>query len=250
MDIETSQLFIKRLFCPRKKEKNNFSLIVLENGSAGLTYTALSSEHEKAAEQFNKHECIGNYAVKVLENLIKIKRTALEDMICMGLVNALSHAVMGKLNPDPRNYQSNYFDSLNLQEKDHVGMVGFFPPVVKRIEKKGISLTVLEKKKEMIQSHKTVHVTLDPKLLLKCNKVIITATTILNNTLDEILPYCRDAEIRIMIGPTAGFLPEPLFARNIDIIGGSCVINSHDLIERLRKDEQWGSCVDKYCILK
>lgn len=248
--IDDSQLSIKYFFSPHRVEKNHFGVIVLQNQCAGLIYTSLSDEYEKGAEQLDQHKLIGKSAVQVLTNLLEHKRTALQDMICMGLINALSDTIMTNLTLDTRDYQTDSFDLLNLKENDHVGMVGFFPPVVKKIEQKQIHLTIIEKKRELLQPSQHWQVTLDPKKLMQCNKVIITATTVLNNSLDTLLSFCKNAEMRMLIGPTAGFLPEPLFARNIDIIGGSRVKNLDDLIEKLKKDEKWGNSVEKYCIVK
>lgn len=248
MEIEPSQLSIKHFFSPDRIKQNHFGVIILQNNCAGLIYTALSHEFEKASEQLNQDTFIGSDAVHLLKSLIGHRRTALEEMVCMGLVNALSDTIMEHQTPDPRNYEMDSLESLDLQTSDHVGMVGFFPPVVKKIKEKKIPLTIIEKKEDLLQTSPYWQVTLDPKELTACNKVIITATTVLNNSLDDILSYCGDAALRILIGPTAGFLPDPLFARNIDVIGGSIVKDPYQLIERLEKDEKWGDSVNKYCI--
>ncbi len=248
MEIEASQLSIKHFFSPDRIKENHFGVIILQNNCAGLIYTALSDEFEKASEQLNPDKFTGKSAIQLLKSLIGHGRTAMEEMICMGLVNALSDTIMNHQTPDPRNYQMDSLEFLNLQPSDHVGMVGFFPPVVKKIEEKKIPLTIIEKKKDLLQTSPYWHVTLDPQELTKCNKVIITATTVLNNSLDDILSFCRNADLRILIGPTAGFLPEPLLARNINVIGGSIVKDPYQLIERLEKDEKWGDSVKKYCI--
>ena len=46
-------------------------------------------------------------------------------------------------------------------------------------------------------------VSLDPARLRPCNKVLCTSTTILNNSLDEILSYCAPQAFVSIIGPTA-----------------------------------------------
>ncbi|MCP4118442.1 MAG: hypothetical protein GY737_24205 [Desulfobacteraceae bacterium] len=248
MTIDGSQLSIKHLFSPDRIKQNHFGVVILQNNCAGITYTALSDEFEKASEELDQHEFIGESALHLLKNLIKHERTAQEEMICMGLINALSDTIMKHRTPDPRNYQMDSLASLKLQAGDHVGMVGFFPPVVKKIEEKKIPLTIIEKKKELLRKSPHWQVTLDPQKLTECNKVIITATTVLNNSLDHILSFCGNADLRILIGPTAGFLPEPLLARKINVIGGSMVKDPYQLIERLKKDEKWGDAVKKYCI--
>ena len=73
---------------------------------------------------------------------------------------------------------------MNLSSGDHVAMVGFFRPLVRRIEETGAKLTVLEKNKALpdILSFKS-----RGNVLKTCTVAIITATSILNNTLETIL---------------------------------------------------------------
>lgn len=78
--------------------------------------------------------------------------------------------------------------------------------------------------------------------------MLITSTTVLNETIDEILDYCSNTEKISMIGPTAGFLPDPLFKRGIDIIGGTHLIDSKLLIHSIINNIKWSGSVKKYII--
>ena len=109
---------------------------------------------------------------------------------------------------------------------------------------------LIEKKEELIQTTDNWSVTLDPSKLRKCNKVLITGTTVLNETLDEILLNCINAEKASVIGPTTSFLPDPLFERGIDVIGGSYVVDSGSLKNAIEKNLRWGDSVRKYTIEK
>ena len=72
----------------------------------------------------------------------------------------------------------------------------------------GNHLIVIEKKANLVQKTNNWEVTLDPAQLEKCNKVLITSTTILNESIDDILKFCSQAEKISIIGPTAGFFPD------------------------------------------
>jgi uncharacterized protein (DUF4213/DUF364 family) len=132
-------------------------------------------------------------------------------------------------------------------------MVGFFPPLVKLIEKIGSKLIIIEKKEVLIQKAKNWLVTLDTSKLkdckLKdCNKILITGTTVLNETLDEVLDYCTNVEKVSVIGPTTSFLPDPLFKRGIDVIGGIYITNPNLLTQAILKSIRWDNSVRKYTI--
>jgi uncharacterized protein (DUF4213/DUF364 family) len=167
----------------------------------------------------------------------------------LGGINAISQFLLKRSDF----YFEDASDSLGLLEIDKddiVGMVGFFPPLVKHIETIGNRLIVIEKKKELIKKGLNWRVTLDPSELKLCNKVLITGTTLLNETIDEILQFSKDAEKLSMIGPTAGFLPDPLFKRGIENLGGTRVIDSKLFLHSLENNIKWAGSAKKYIIRK
>ena len=81
-----------------------------------------------------------------------------------------------------------------------------------------------------------------------CDRVLITGSTLINHTLDEVIENCsRDAQTAL-IGPTASCLPDPLFERGIDVIGSTTVTDSKLLAQLLETGEPWGGATSKYCI--
>ena len=93
-------------------------------------------------------------------------------------------------------------------------------------------------------------VTADPEKLSACNKVIITASTLLNNSIDEILDYAGGAERKVVIGPTAGFFPDPLFSRGVAAIGGSEILSATTAQQRLSENKGLGDSARKFLISK
>ena len=54
----------------------------------------------------------------------------------------------------------------------------------------------------------------------KADCLIITGTTLINDTLEELLRLKKaDARV-VLLGPTAGMLPEAFFRRDVDVLGG------------------------------
>ncbi|MFC1850949.1 Rossmann-like domain-containing protein [candidate division CSSED10-310 bacterium] len=89
-----------------------------------------------------------------------------------------------------------------------VGMVGFFEPLVPNILKRASSFGIVE-------NHLAKHRAIDQKIkrlpslkeLEDFETVILTATSLINNTFDEAISYCRDSYVVVM-GPSAPLLPE------------------------------------------
>jgi hypothetical protein len=91
-------------------------------------------------------------------------------------------------------------------------------------------------------------VTLDPAELASCEKVVSTCTVMLNDTLDAMLAACRNARQLSIVGPTAGCIPDPLFALGVDTIGGRRVVDTEGFRDAFCKGERWGSFACKYVI--
>jgi uncharacterized protein (DUF4213/DUF364 family) len=78
--------------------------------------------------------------------------------------------------------------------------------------------------------------------------VISTSTLLLNDTLDRMLACCKDARWFAMIGPSAGCLPDALFARGVTFLGGSWVDDRENFIAALLSGESRSSSASKYAL--
>ena len=247
----TSRIFIpqiKNIVIPKQKEnvkKSNFAALILEDNSIGIFFINLRTEVKLLFKNFDSEAYKGmnpSFFAKKFES-----KDLFDKSLGLGAINAIGQFIFKKCNFSFE-YISDSLGLLEIEKHDTVGMVGFFPSLVNIIESKGNKLIVIEKKKELLKKGKNWKVTLDPSELELCNKILITSTTVLNETIDEILQHCSNAEKVSMIGPTAGFLPDPLFKRGIDIIGGSQIIDSRLLIHSIRNNIRWGKSVKKYII--
>jgi len=72
----------------------------------------------------------------------------------------------------------------------------------------------------------------------------------LNNSLDEILAHCSPDAFVSIIGPTAGYFPDPLFARGVDAVGGRIVKNRELFLQRIAERKRWGDATQRTCFQK
>jgi len=126
--------------------------------------------------------------------------------------------------------------------------VGYFPPLVEQVRARDVPLTVIELDPHWIQRGDGSEVTLDPSRLRDCNKVLCTGTALINHTLDAVLSYCRNAEQICLIGPTAGCLPDPLFARGVTAIAGCQVTDCDCFIQLWSTQQRWRRATRRYTI--
>lgn len=213
-----------------------FGAVELDSGALGLSYVLLDNTLAVLAG-------IGGRALVGTDALALARRwrdgTGAERTLGFAAVNALSRHLFdrdGRVPPDA----SDSIGGLDPQPGEHIGMVGFFPPLVKPVTERGARLTVLELRADLAGSHPGFEVTLDPAALQACDQVLMTSTVLLNHTLDTVLAHCRHAKAVAMIGPGAGCLPEPLFERGVTAVGGTWIADRAGFIAALQSGAPWG----------
>jgi uncharacterized protein (DUF4213/DUF364 family) len=137
---------------------------------------------------------------------------------------------------------------MNPQPGEQIGMIGLFRPLLKRILESGAQLTVVELKAELAGDAAGYRVTLDADELAACSKVVSTSTLLLNDTLDRMLDCCRNATWFAMVGPSAGCLPDALFARGVTLLGGSWIGDRQGFIAALKSGESRSEFAGKFVL--
>ncbi|MFX1339607.1 MAG: Rossmann-like domain-containing protein [Promethearchaeota archaeon] len=231
----------------RDPRKSNFGAIKLEDGTVGVVYISLSPKIKEVGENTDLTQFKGMSPLDLAKEFTSSDN--FQKTLGLGAINAISQYIFQKSNFS-LDFTTDSLGLLQLNYADKPGMVGFFPPLVAQIKKMGLDLIVIEKKANLVQKTNNWEVTLDPARLEACNKILITSTTILNESIDDILKFCSNAEKISIIGPTAGFFPDPLFSRGVDIVGGTYIHDSNLFMELISKNERWGPSTKKYCIQK
>jgi len=113
-------------------------------------------------------------------------------------------------------------DLLDLRRLKNVAMVGAIPPFLKRLKKEPhLKINLIERKKDSLAEDETRLLIPEEKItdiLPRCDAVIITGAAIANGTIETLLELTPEDATVIVAGPTAGFLPDALFARGVSIV--------------------------------
>jgi uncharacterized protein len=224
-----------------------FMAIGLEGGATGISFVLLPDEKMEEYAALRSPAFVGkNPREFALEfgNADPIK-----EMIGLASINAICQHVMRETD-FAVDSATDSLGLLSVSSGDRVGMVGLFSGLIEPIKKAGADLVIIEKNDLLIQKFPNLPITLDPTKLSLCNKILCTSTTILNNTLDEILAYCSPDAFVSVIGPTAGYLPDPLFARGVDVVGGRVVKNGSQFFQLLAERKRWGDATQRTCFQK
>jgi uncharacterized protein len=242
---------IKKVFMPEPQpspdKDSEFGIVVLDDDSSGLYYAWMGDAQTGMNQRYADLEFSGMSALELAHYFSREHEA--DRSLGLAAINAISQSVFRQ-----SNYQldtaMNSMGELDVQENDHVGMIGYFPSLVRRLRAQNVQVTVIEKKLHLVQADEQVKVTLDPRELLSCNKILSTASTLLNDSVDETLEYTRSAEVVVIVGPTAGFFPDVLFSRGVSCVGGSMIVDVDLAISRLSSEQGLGDAARRYVIKK
>jgi uncharacterized protein (DUF4213/DUF364 family) len=221
-----------------------FCAVQLADGSTGLAYVLLGDARPRL-QAADASRVAGRDALSLAEELLSDDAPA--RSLGLAALNAVSRHLLDRAGVRP-DFATSSLGSLPLGPGSRLGMVGFFPPLVRRARDEGLPLTVVELKEELVQEVPGLSVTLDPSRLAGCTHVVCTSTTLLNDSLEALLGHARGCEEFVLVGPSAPCVPDALFARGVTSVGGAWVVDPAALAERLARGDRWGDATRKWTL--
>jgi uncharacterized protein len=224
-----------------------FCAIELDDGSLGLSYVLLDESSRRLVAQ-GADPGLGLPGADALSVARWFaSETGARRALGFAAVNALTRCLFERAGFEPPASP----DSIGMvapQRTDRIGMIGLFPPLVKHIVQSGATLTVVELRSDLAGEREGYRVTTDRGELAGCNKVIATSTMLLNDTLDAMLAACPRASTFALLGPGAGCLPDPLFARGVTLVGGTWITDGEAFRAALASGSPWTAAARKTAI--
>jgi len=196
-----------------------YTAVALEDGRCGLAYTL----HEKDYESCTVIAEAGTLAGRRASELISWMKQSDVTACAIGLAtaNALIGIPQGAA-------ESDILDLLPVGSEDSVGMIGYFGPLVGSIRKRARILHIFERKP--IPDLGVLPDSAAVDLLPQCQVVVLSATTILNQTIDGLLDCCKEAREIAILGPSTPFLPDSFRKRGVTILSGVQVIDGPQVL--------------------
>ena len=248
-----------RLHLPHRPAKATeadatFCAIELEDGAFGLSYVLLGNTLQALLDA---HGASGSEPLAGAEPMALAQRLAdgneVQRAIALAAINALTDSVWRRVGYEPPP-AGNSLGDVVLGPQDHLGMIGFFPPLVQRVAEAGGRLSVVEMNADMVERQRArfpqITIGLDRGLLAPCNTVVGTSTMLLNHTLDEMLAAAPNATRFAVIGPSAGLWPDPLFARGVTLLGGTRVTDPAAFAAAMAAGESFSASTRKFAIAR
>jgi len=225
---------------------SSFTTVALTDGGVGVSYN-LFHRNPQRLQAFHAWDtaCLSGRDALEISQLV-LSEDLFERTVGLAVLNALSQELFRE---DPAAYGIDFNSSLEdliaPAPDDTVGMVGYFTPTIKELLGRVGDLVVLERDPGLLAGTHPFTVTDDPAQLERCSKVLMSATTVINDSLPELMPHTQAARLRVVMGPSAGFVPGPLFALGIDIVGGIFITDPELFVTRFAKGIKWGDAAHK-----
>jgi uncharacterized protein len=192
----------------------------LEDGRAGVAYTLGRNSFSGCSAFRGKSPLIGRLASELVDLLGS--SNPVESSLGLATTNALADASpTGAISGD-------VLQELEILPTDRVGMIGYFGPLVAQLENRVAKLEIFEEKTERSDNLRPAAEEVDT--LPECQVAIITSTTIINNTIDDLLDAAKCCREVCLVGPSTPLLPEALRGTSVTCLSGMTVSDSAGIL--------------------
>ena len=163
-------------------------------------------------------EIIGKPAFEVASLVVKG-----QDDAQRGVGMAVITAATRKLDlPDEKQTLTPF--GLQVRSDDTIGMIGYIPPVAKELGKLANRVIVFDRGLDSNGGEGAAQVCpmeLQSELLPECDLMIITGTTLINSTLEQLLGWCIKAREIVLVGSSTPMLAEAFEGTGVTALAGS-----------------------------
>jgi uncharacterized protein (DUF4213/DUF364 family) len=187
--------------------------VLLEDGHAGLAYTFRDQAQPGCNAFDTARPLAGKPAAEVLAMLDS------EDAIAAGVALACVNALT---NRSPESVLAgDILDHLDLRADDRVGMVGQFRPLLAPLRERAAELTVFERIPEPDGGIRPAHEATET--LPNCQVALITATSIINHTIDGLLAAVEQCREVVVLGASTPLVPTVFDGTPVTMLSGVVV---------------------------
>lgn len=219
-----------------------FTGVKLSNGAGGLCFTPVKSIPEAVC-------CPSSAKVMPASGKLKGRKVSrfLDEMFggnplkkTMGIavMNALSALCWKEEAPSTYEIRKDVvgLEEMPIPEEDYVVLVGALIPCLRALKQRAIPFGVLELDPSTLKPDEMKFffpMERADEIVPQADLLIITGTTLINDTLEDLLAMRKPGARAIVVGPTASMLPGAFFRRGISILGGVMVTEADQVLDVL-----------------
>lgn len=194
--------------------------VMLDDGRAGLAYT-FRNEAGHGCSVFHRLRPLSGKSASELISMLP-SDDPIEAAVGLACANAL-------VNGEDAEFQDgDILDRLDLRPDDRIGMVGYFGPLVEALKGRGCDLTVFERalspSAEIRPAEEAV------TRLPDCQVALITATSIINHSIDSLLESAGRCRETVILGASTPFHLGIFRNRSVTMLSGVVVRDSEGIL--------------------
>lgn len=219
-----------------------FSGVVLSTHSGGIAATPIKEIPEavccpsSASEMPMAGKLTEKPVLKYLDDIFSQK--PMKKALGIAVLSALSNYCWEKgfFNYLDRKMSVDAIDCIEVEKYNHPVVIGAIIPFLRLMKMNEKDYTVIELDKRALKGDELDHfapVEKTDEIVPKADLLVITATTLINGTLEHILEIANPEAKVIVLGPTASLAPHAFFKRGVDILGGDYITNPNKMLDSL-----------------
>ena len=201
-----------------------YTAVTTSDGGIGLSYTYFGDK--KSCTVLNEHI---DYEAKPASLLLKRIKSdnRLERSMALALINALNYKDALKLPEDKDN--KIMFDNLEIGLKSKVAMVGYFGPLVRKFKEKKVLLEILDESRGLGHKMDFYH-----RLGNWAEVLLLTSTSLLNQSTEEILSNVSEKIKTVMLGPSTPMAGKAFEHLPVRMLAGTVPIDKEKTLKAVR----------------
>ena len=202
-----------------------YTFVELNNGTMGVCFTP-RSDSESCAHYPRAGTLAKKHILELTE--LMLSQQPLEKCVGIAAVNAVSQVIMAH---DPDHYRFSGTAFLNLLPFDDqrlkVGMLGNIGPFVPFLLKHASSLTIVDNNPALFPGFQVNGYIISRNIadLVDVDVLIITGSSAAVGDFDQVIESAKSARFIGVVGPSAGWLPDPAFRRGVHVVAATKIID-------------------------
>jgi uncharacterized protein (DUF4213/DUF364 family) len=197
-----------------------YCAVKIAGGHAGVAWTPKSNA--PCCTHLQSAGTLAGRPASELLTMLADEKSALARAVGLASANALLAA-------SPQStLKEEVISTLNVTGDDRVVMVGYFAPVISQLKKTGCKLDILE-----LNPHHGEN-TLSPEqgkeAMAQCTVAVITGTTLINGTFDEVVAGLGNPRAVVLLGPSSPLCGDVFSGTKITHVAGSRVKDADEVL--------------------
>ncbi len=201
-----------------------YTAVVNSQGGVGLAGT-MFNDTAKCTKVRGYVDFEGGAALDLLEHIKS--SDPIHRAMALALINSLNHADALALDEDRQNRV--LFSKLALGKGRKVAMVGYFRPIVVWLKELGANLEVFDLGRGLGDRDDFYF-----KLGNWAEALIMTSTSILNETTEEVLARAGKGLKTVLLGPSTPLVREPFTHLPVHMLAGMAVLDKDKVLKAVR----------------